>query len=475
MRLAANLLINRVQQQNLLSRGERLLLGVSGGPDSVCLLLILHDLQKDYDLHLEVAHLQHGIRGEEAADDARFVGALAEQLGLIFHLREINLPELRRRAGKGNLEALAREQRYKFFAEIAQRRGLTKIATAHTEDDQAETMLMWLLRGAGRKGLGGMSPVHAFNDSRRGLDQGEAQIIRPFLKVSKSEILNYLHERQIAYRVDSTNDDGKLLRNWIRLELLPQLRLRIDGRVSARLAEQAAMLRGEQAVLEQVAYSALENCRRNDGLDRVQLLQQPVALQRLIFRYWIERLRGDLRGIDFVHVEALRRVAATGPSQARIAIPGGWELRREYDLLYLSKAQRGLKPICYCRSLTIGQTLQIPEANVELVSETLAAPVRAADVDMTQACFDLQALPEPLLVRNFRRGDRFEPLGMSGQKKLKDLFIDRKVALSERSILPLLVGGDKVIWIPGHGRSRSALVGPNSRAIMRIKVIPLGT
>jgi hypothetical protein len=120
------------------------------------------------------------------------------------------------------------------------------------------------------------------------------------------------------------------------------------------------MLRDEQAVLEQVACSALENCRRNDGLDRVELLQQPVALQRLIFRYWIERLRGDLRGIDFVHVEALRRLAATGPSQARIAIPGGWELRREYDLLYLSKAQRGRKPICYCRSLTIGQTLQIP-------------------------------------------------------------------------------------------------------------------
>jgi tRNA(Ile)-lysidine synthase len=418
--------------------------------------------------------LQHGIRGDEARDDARFVGGLAEKLGLTFHLKEIDLPELRSRSGKGNIEAMAREQRYRFFTEIAPQQGLGKIATAHTQDDQAETMLMWLLRGAGRKGLGGMDPVHPLDSRADGSEQG-LQIIRTFLEVSKADILEYLRERQLEYRVDSTNRDTKLLRNWIRVELLPQLRGRIDGRVGARLAGQSAMLRDEQAVLERVAYSELEKCRCDDGLDRVQFLRQPVALQRLILRYWIEGSRGTLRGIDFAHIEALRELAATGPVHGRLAIPGGWELRRQYDALSLTKGVRGSQPICYFYPLKLGETLQIPEANVEVISNTLASPSIGSGTDLTEACFDHDALPEQLIVRNFRTGDRFEPLGMSGHKKIKDLFIDRKVGLSERAKWPILIGGDQVLWIPGHGRSRTALVTPASRAVIRIKVVPLGT
>ncbi|MEO6164831.1 MAG: tRNA lysidine(34) synthetase TilS, partial [Candidatus Binatia bacterium] len=283
--------------------GDRVLVAVSGGPDSVALLHVLHELHNELALHLEVAHLQHGIRGDEAKADARFVGGLAERLGLAFHLKEIDLPELRSRAGKGNLEALARQQRYRFFAEIAQRRRLNQIATAHTQDDQAETMLMWLLRGAGRKGLGGINAAHSLDAQNDGSHRG-VRVIRPFLEITKAEILKYLRERQLEYQVDSTNRDTKLLRNWIRLELLPQLRERIDGRIVARLAGQAAMLRDEQAVLDQVAQAELEKCRRDDGLDRGILLHRPVALQRLMLRRWIEEVRGNLRGIDFAHVEA---------------------------------------------------------------------------------------------------------------------------------------------------------------------------
>ena len=467
-------MLNQIKQRDLLAGGDRILVGVSGGPDSVSLLWLLHDLQNEYDLHLEVAHLQHGIRAEDAKEDARFVGALAENLGMAFHLREIDLPMLRCRAGKGNLEELARQHRYRFFCEIAQRQGLNKIATAHTEDDQAETMLMWLMRGAGRKGLGGMSPAQSLDSQSYGLNRGP-QIIRPLLEISKGELLAYLHQRRFEYRVDSTNRDTRLLRNWIRLELLPQLRKRIDVRVGARLAAQAAMLRDEQAVLEQVGYAELEKCQENDGLDRVKLLQRPVALQRLILRFWIERRRGNLLGVGFAQIEALRRLAMTGPAQGRFAVPGGWELRRQYNSLYLVKGRRGLKPIDYSHLLTVGETLQIPEADVELISQALTAPVSSPDAGMAEACFDLEALPQPLIVRNFRRGDRFEPLGMTGRKKVKDLFIDRKVALAERARLPLLTAGDKIVWIPGHGRSRTALVTAQSRAIVRIRVVPLGT
>ena len=472
MNRALKSFLNIVRQQAILLDLDRVLVAVSGGPDSVALLHVLHELRGEFGLHLEVAHLQHGIRGEEAKADARFVGALAEKLGLVFHLREIDLPELRSRAGGGNLEGLARAQRYRFFAEVARERKLDKLATAHTQDDQAETLLMWLLRGAGRKGLGGMSPVHRITDDDS--DQS-LQIIRPFLEISKAEILEYLQSRQIEYRFDSTNRDTKLLRNWLRLELVPQLRDRIDGRVGARLAAQAAMLRDEQAVLDHVTYTELAKCRRGDGLDRIALLHEPVALQRLILRYWFEERRRNLRGIDLAHIEAVRELAARGPAHGRLAIPGGWELRREYNSLYLAKAERGHQPNCYLYPFKLGETLQIPEANVELISRTMPSPVNASAVDMTEACFDADALPESLVVRNFRRGDRFEPLGMSGHKKVKDLLIDHKVVLSERAKLPLLIGADQVLWIPGHGRSRAALVTSLSRAVVRIKVVPLGT
>jgi len=472
MNHAANQLFRRVKRQALLLGHDRILVAVSGGPDSVALLHVLHELRGEFDLHLEVAHLQHGIRGDEAKADARFVSALADKLGLVFHLKEIDLPALRARSGGGNLEALARVERYRFFAEVARGRDFAKVATAHTQDDQAETMLMWLLRGAGRNGLGGMRPAHSLSDDD---SEPRLQIIRPFLEISKAEILEYLANRQLEYRFDSTNRDTKLLRNWIRLELLPQLRDRIDERVGARLAAQARMLRNEQAVLDQVTRSELAKCRRGDGLDRVALIQEPAALQRLILRRWIEARRGSLRGIDFAHIEAMSELAVSGPAHGRLAIPGGWEMRREYDALYLGRAERGRQAHCYAYPLNPGETLQIPEANVELISKTMASPVGALATDLTEACFDADALAKPLVVRNFRRGDRFEPVGMSGHKKVKDLFIDRKVALSERARLPMLIGGEQVLWIPGHGRSRTALVTPRSRTIVRIKVVPLGT
>ena len=143
--------------------GDRILVAVSGGPDSVALLHLLYELREEFQLHLEVAHLQHGIRGEEAKEDARFVAELAAKLGLPFHLKEVNLHQIKSAAGKGNLEALARAERYRFFAAVARERNLNRIATAHTLDDQAETVLMWLLRGSGLKGLGGMLPTHQLN------------------------------------------------------------------------------------------------------------------------------------------------------------------------------------------------------------------------------------------------------------------------------------------------------------------------
>ncbi|HEY7220945.1 MAG TPA: tRNA lysidine(34) synthetase TilS [Candidatus Binatia bacterium] len=462
-----------IQRYKLVSLGDRVLVAVSGGPDSVALLHLLHELRDEFQLHLEVAHLQHGIRGEEAKEDARFVAELAENLNLPFHLKEIDLPHMKSQAGKGNLEALARAERYRFFAEVVGVRNLTKVATAHTQDDQAETVLMWILRGAGMKGMGGMLPQRQVR-----IAGGSAEVltvIRPLLETSKPEILQYLAAKGVVYRVDRSNQDPVLLRNWIRTELIPKIQERVDSRFSARLSRQAELLREEEAFLESCARGRFEAVRYGRGLSRSALLGEPKALQRRILRLWLEQARGDLRGIDFVHIDALLRLIEEGPVQGRLAIPGGWELIREYESLRLERQYRGLKRICYSYPLEIGKTLFVDEAGIEIRSERLSPPQIPLQTDSMEAVFDASHLTGPLWVRNFRNGDRFQPAGMIGHKKIKDLFIERKVPRSVRAKWPLLGTGEEILWIPGYGRSEAARVMEGTRFAICFRAIAIET
>jgi tRNA(Ile)-lysidine synthase len=466
-------MLDFVRQHHLLADSDRILVAVSGGPDSVALLHLLLDLRDEFSLYLEVAHLQHGIRGEEAKQDARFVAELAESLKLPFHLKEIDLPRMKSNAGRGNLEAWAREERFRFFAEVARERKLDKVATAHTQDDQAETVLMWLLRGTGMKGLGGMSPVHRHRVAT-GDSTDTLTVIRPLLEVSKTEIVEYLDERKLNYRVDRSNLDSSLLRNWIRLELLPKIQQRVGRGFSARLSHQAELLRDEDSLLAELARKSYEGMHDSNSLSRGAVLREPKALQRRILRHWIGRTRGHLRGLEFVHIDELLRLIKEGPSQGRMSIPGGWELVREYETLKLAKASRSLKRICYTYELSIGTVLPIPEAGIQLYSEQVDSSFGPMPTGPMEALFDLEALPRRLVVRNFRPGDRFEPFGMSGHKKVKHLFIDKKVPLSVRASLPLLATGAEVLWIPGYGRSDIARLTDKTTSVLHIKAVPIG-
>jgi len=459
-----------IRRHRLIERGDRLLVAVSGGADSVALLHLLYELREEFQLHLEVAHLQHGIRGEEAKEDARFVGALADRLGLRFHVKEVSVPAMRSAAGKGNLEALARAERYRFFSEVAAARRLTKVATGHTLDDQAETVVMRFLRGSGRKGLGGIAPVQAMNSSGEEELAG-VTVIRPLLQISKRDLLAYLAERGQNFCVDRTNRDTSLLRNWLRLELLPKIRERVDGGLNQRLAQQAEIMRDEDAVLEGLARLKFKQVSRVEGLNRQALLAEPVAMQRRLLRLWVESVTGSLRGFDFDHIEALLRLIDKGPPNGRVALPRGWQAARQYDNVKL--VRRGLlaKPGCYEYRFIPGQTLWIAEAGCEIRSEFAEPPLDRLPADLTQAVFDASGVGGPLTVRNFRKGDFFQPLGMPGHKKIKDLFIERKLPLAARAVLPLLVLGPEVLWVPGYARSERAKVTLETASILRLKVI----
>ena len=456
-----------VVKHGLLIPGDRVLIAVSGGPDSVALLHLLNDLREDLELSLEVAHLQHGIRGAEAKQDCRFVGAMAKQLGLEFHLREINLPEIRSAVGKGNLEELARGERYRFFAEIARQRNMGKVAAGHTRDDQAETVMMWFLRGCGRKGLGGMSPMRRLRPA-----DAAPVLIRPLLGVSKTEVVAFLNERRIDYRVDPSNQDTNLLRNWLRFDLLPRLKERSDPQLAARLAHEAELIRDEDALLQRLARDKLEAIRTPKGVDRELFLRQDRAIQRRILRLWVEESRGHLRGVDSDHVEMLIELARQGPSQSRLSIPGGWELVKEYETLRLEKRSGKLRWSCYSYELPIGGEVTLPEAGMIIRSEQLSAPLASLPHDPLEAVFDSAALPATLTVRNFRHGDRFRPLGMTGRKKVKDLFIEKKVPLSVRATLPLVSSGQEILWVPGYARSEIATIHSQTSAILRLRAVP---
>jgi tRNA(Ile)-lysidine synthase len=463
-----------LKRQELLSPGDRVLVAVSGGPDSGALLHILYDLRSELELHLEIAHLQHGIRGADARDDARFVAEVAEKLGLPFHLREINLRQIKSAAGKGNLEALARDERYRFFAAVARERRLGKIATAHTQDDQAETVLMWLLRGSGLKGLGGMSPIHRLN-GRNIESDSRLIVIRPLLAVSRAEIEEHLNENGLAFRIDRSNQDPSFLRNWIRVELIPRLKEKMDRNLPSRLARQAEIIREDDQLLDALAKAALDETRNAESMNRESLLKHGKAMQRRLLRLWTEETRGHLRGLDFQHMEALLDLIKAGPPQSRLAIPGGWELVKEYETLRLEKRSRSLKQQCACYSyeLQVGEDLHVREAGLTIESREIFPPLPSPPADLMDVFFDSASFAGKLTMRNFRPGDRFQPLGMRGHKKVKELFIEKKMPLSVRASLPLLVLDDEVMWIPGYGRGEVGKVTSDTKVILNLKAVAI--
>jgi tRNA(Ile)-lysidine synthase len=463
-------LARSVADSDLIAVGDRILVAVSGGPDSVALLRMLCELREELQLHLELAHLQHGIRGAEAHADALFVSELARNFNLPFHLKEVSLPEIRAAAGKGNVEALARNERQRFFVEVMRSRGLSKLALAHTRDDQTETVMMWLLRGSGMTGLGGMAPLRQMKWAGH-----EITVVRPLLGCAKEELLAYLSELGQNFCIDRSNRDAALLRNWIRLELLPKIRERVDGKLSTRLAQQAEIMRDEDALLNALARRKLADIASAAGLNRSVFVSEPLAMQRRLLRLWIETTCGSLRGFDFDHIDDMLRLIEKGPPNGRLSIPGGWQVARQYDTVKLIKRERRPKRLCYEYRFTPGEPLSIAEAGCEIRSELIELPLERFPTDPREAVFDVTSLAEVLTVRNFRSGDYFQPLGMAGHKKIKDLFMERKLPLKERARLPLLAHGAEVLWIPGYGRSERAKVTLETALVLRVKVIDMNS
>ncbi|NPU84573.1 MAG: tRNA lysidine(34) synthetase TilS [Syntrophaceae bacterium] len=446
-----------IDRHAMIGDGERVLVAVSGGADSVALLEALCRLAGRRKWTLSAAHLNHGLRGMEADRDESFVRTLAHRTGVPLACRRLEPGSLRERQGR-SLEEAARDARYGFLRDAAESSGAGRIALGHHRGDQAETVLMNLIGGAGIDGLKGMLPV------RDGL------YVRPLLFTPRREIDEFLEREGLPFREDATNRDQRFLRNRIRRDLLPHLAARYNRRTEEGLARLADIARRENDFLERAVREALERL----GLERtgspVEMVLDDLAGLHPALRYRIVKTLLDGlaagRRVGHGHAEAVLALAEGLRPQGVLHLPGGVTAVREYGRLLLWT--RVPENAGYEYPVAVPGRIAIPEAGCRL-HVSLADPPWETGTGRV-ALFDAEKVALPLAVRAARPGDRIRPLGLGGTKKLQDVFTDRKVPRSRRSVAPVLEDRGGILWVAGICRDDRARVTEETQHALRVEI-----
>ena len=427
-----------------------MLVAVSGGADSVALLCVLHELAPRLGISLVVAHINHCIRGKSSDADAGFARKLAARLDVPFVSKKVDVPELAKRSGL-SMEMAAREARYSFLVRTARKLKVDAIVTAHTANDQAETVLLKLARGAGMRGLAGIP---------REISHSGIRVVRPLLDVSRKEIEKFLRERKQPWCEDQTNRDSSYLRNRVRHEVLPFLERKLNPDIRQALIRTADILGKEDEWLDKLTGEIFKECLLNPGkmLNIPSLLHQPVAARRRVLRHWLSMSGIEPELIDYDVVRRLEAMLEEKSGTGAIEIAGERVVKKRYGRLTLDRKSRStVKPFrCIVKVPGITQVdggrLKVRTAVVKnLVRDKLfcvgQVPARATVNFATLG-------RRKLIVRSWQRGDRMSPFGMAGSKKLQDIFIDAKVPVEERSKIPVFECGGKIVWIPGYRVAR---------------------
>ncbi len=455
-----------IQKHHLVSRQQPLLVAVSGGPDSVCLVHILAKLQKELGIKLHVAHLDHQLRGAESAADARYVADLARRLGIPATIEQRDVKAFKAQQHV-SLEEAAREVRYAFLAQVARSIEASRVAVGHTADDHIETILMHLIRGTGTRGLRGLEPSTVWPSTPNGLI-----VIRPLLEVSRQETADYCHHHQLAPRIDASNLSLSPLRNRIRHQLLPLLQS-YNPRVAEALRRTARITGDDLAYLDSEIARLWDEVVQKQGnvisLDKERFLELPSALKRHLLRGAIEELLGNLKDIEARHIEEIM-AALIKPAGKRISLPGGLIFSIEYDRYLLAPDPAVLSPFPV---LETEFTLKI--AGETCLSgwrtEATIIPPEAMQDDASgyKAYLDLDKTGDKLTVRPRQPGDRFQPLGMSQPKKLGEFMIDAKIPQTWRQRIPIVCSPQHILWVVGWRIDERVKVTEFTRQILCLK------
>jgi len=452
--------LRTMRKHRMIQSGDHVLVGVSGGADSTTLLASLQRLAPRLGISLSVAHLNHRMRGAESDADEEFVRQLSAQLSLPFLSEAVAVQELSAAEGR-NLEEVAREVRYAFLKRAARHAGAGKIAVGHSMNDQAETVLLRLLRGSGIEGVSGIHPVL------------EGTIIRPLIECSRQDILEYLACRGLGHREDTSNRDLRYRRNRLRQEWIPYLEKNFNPRLIETLAREAELARETAEFLGPLALREYESLRTSDG-ETISLPIEGVnrlhaAIRKMVLRIAIREARGSLRGITSSHIEETLHFCGPGQSGRWIRLPGGIIVGREFKDLVLRKAQPG-PAAAFCYPLPVPGRCDVQEAGIVVCASfaDLAGPTERS----RRVFLDADSVPESLVVRSRQAGDRY---GGTGHRKVKKMLIDAKVGHHLRRTHPVIAAGKNVIWVPGFEPARPFRAKDQSRqcVVLEIRLLNL--
>jgi tRNA(Ile)-lysidine synthase len=509
-----------IRHYNMLAPGDKVILAVSAGPDSICLLDILKTLSPEMDLKLIVAHFDHGLRGEEDEFETKLSMDIAQSMGLPFETEKASVLLNNR----SSLEERARDARYAFLEKIREKHRAQKIAMGHTLNDQAETVIMRLLRGSGPAGLAGIPPVR---DSR---------IIRPLIEISRDEIMHYIEARSLPFAMDSSNDNKRHLRNRLRHELIPMM-LEYQPKLLEHLSRVSNIIRDEDAFLEPMALdwigSEITKNNQGDAIVSVSSLRHLAdPLKNRVIRNILKSVKGDIYPMEYDHILSVCGLLNNERPQCSVDLPNGIVVKKTYQTIYfISKAPPHPYPLPQGEREFVGASQQwerelnktsrqgkrkfrgaspqrgrefigaLPQGKSEFIGASRqekrefslsiegpgtyhlnavgqvlileyinAGSNLSIERNLSIAYLDADKLNYPLVARNFQPGDRFVPLGMKGHKKVKNFFIDLKIPSEERALTPVLTSGSEIVWLCGFRIDERFKVTPHTKRILRVSI-----
>ena len=451
--------LSTIFEHQMINEGDSIIVAVSGGADSVCLLKILYALKECLNIRLLVAHFNHGLRPKEDEKETEFVATLAKKLNLPFISDKCNNIT---KAQGSTIEEKAREMRYQFFQKALDENHAQKLAIGHTMNDQAETVLMHFLRGTGLTGLSGIPPIR------------QNYFIRPLIDMTRNEIYTYLKQNNESFITDSSNLETRYLRNKIRLELLPLL-LDYQPNLVEHLGELAFLCRQETQFLDDEAAKLLDIITLDSSKHYLDISLNifsalSCSRQYRIIRQGIKKIKGDLRKIDRIHIKTIVDCAYKNKPQIKVNLPENIIVQKIYNRLRFSSGGM-IETQNYSYAIPSIGKYHIHEINKAISFTEISKNDFKLSSSVPQEVFlDLDKLKWPLKARNFRAGDRFIPLGMSDFKKLKDIFIDKKIPSEERKKNPILVSQDDIVWVYGIRIDDRYKINQETKRILRCKV-----
>lgn len=474
--------LTAIRRHRMLRAGDRVGLAVSGGGDSTALLLLLVELRKTLGVRLAVLHFNHLLRGAAAESDEKFAADLAAAHHLEFLVRREDVWKLAREAGM-NLEAMARARRYAWFDELAETRRLDRVATGHTADDQAETVLARLARGTGLRGLGAIHPVRG-------------AVVRPLLDVEREELRRYLAAQGQQWREDETNLDTSRLRARIRLRVLPMLEAECGPAVKTNLARLADLARADEALLAAIVqdrFAALAVRSENSvSLNAAHLLdawpalasaEASRALAARLVRRAVEELKGELKRLTAQQVDRVLHLAASGQSGDRVELAAGLVAERRLGILRLFRQESGKRTsrsaASYWYPVQLGSrgeaAISIAETGKRVRLKLIDWPATGRDTYLDTGVLDADRLASPLVLRNWRPGDAYRPRGRGHSEKLKRLLLDRRVGGTERAVRPVLTCKGQPVWAEGLAVAADFAAGPATSRALVVEVSESGS